>query len=168
VASNPGHIPAGGRENISVVVGTKDRGGSTLHKGFTVFTNDPAKARVKLVVSGKVKGYMSVAPGYVRLFGNAGEPLSRNVQIIPRTGYPFTILDIKAQDGKYLRYTLKPKGKGAGKEGYVLSVENTKKDAGDYRDAIIIKTDSKNKPSLKIPVYARIYNPSKGSEPKTK
>ncbi len=44
VASNPGQIPAGGKDKISVVVNTKNRGGGLLQKRFSVFTNDPKTA----------------------------------------------------------------------------------------------------------------------------
>lgn len=119
-------------------------------------------------MTGKVKGYVTVAPGYVRLFGPVGRPLRRTVQILPLDGHKFTIKEVKAQQDKFLRYNVKPMDKTSGKEGYLLLVENIKKDPGNYRDTIMIKTDSKKKPLLRIPVYARIHNPppSKGQSPK--
>jgi hypothetical protein len=158
VASNPGHIAAGGSENISVVVSTKNRGGATLHKGFTVITNDPSRSRIRLSVSGKVKGYIIVTPGYVRLTGPIGDPVQQTVILAPQKGYPFTIKKITAQRNEFLRFQLQPVGKDAAKAGYRLSVENTKSEAGNYHDTIIIDTDSPHKPTLRIPVYGRIFN----------
>jgi hypothetical protein len=159
VASNPGHIAAGGSEKISVVVSTKNKGGATLHKGFTVFTNDPNKPRIRLSVVGKVKGYILVLPVYVRLTGAVGEPLRQTVKLTPQKGYPFTIKSITAQRNEFVRYKLQPVDEGAEGSGYLLTVENTRTEAGNYHDTLIIETDSPHKPTLKIPVYGRIFNP---------
>lgn len=159
MASNPGRIPAGGKDKISVEVNTKNRGGSSLSKSFNVYTNDPAKPQVRLKITGKVKGYLTIAPAYVRLSGPVGRPISRTVQIMPLEGHPFAIKEIKAQQDRFLRYKVKPLKKSSGENGYLLLVENTKKEAGSYHDTIVIKTDSKHKPLLRIPVYGRIHNP---------
>lgn len=159
MASNPGRIPAGGKDKISVEVSTENRGGSSLSKSFKVYTNDPANPQVSLEVIGKVKGYLTVAPAFVRLSGPVGRPLSRTVQILPLEGHPFAIKEIKAREDRFLHYEIKPLKKSSGVNGYQLLVENTKKDAGNYRDTIMIKTDSKHKPVLYIPVYGRIHNP---------
>lgn len=162
MASNPGQIPVGDKEKISVVVNTRNRGGTSLHKGFTVFTNDPSRQRVRLEIIGKVKGYVTVAPAYVRLTGPAGQAISRSVRVIPREGYPFKIKKIQAQQDKYLQYRLQPLADRAGEEGYRLMVENTRSEAGTYHDTIIIETDSRHKPTLRIPVYGRIFDPEPG------
>ena len=159
MASNPGHIAAGGSENISVVVSTKNKGGATLNKGFTVFTNDPGKPRVRLSVVGKVKGYILVLPVYVRLTGAVGEPIQRTVKLTPQKGYPFTITKITAQSNEFVRFQLQPADESAEASGYLLTVENTRSEAGNYHDTLIIETDSPHKPTLKIPVYGRIFNP---------
>ena len=64
-----------------------------MHKGFTVYTNDPQKSQVRLEVSGKVNGYLTVAPNFVRLIGRVGEHLSQKVKITPMQGHPFTITE---------------------------------------------------------------------------
>ncbi len=151
-----------------MVVKTANRGGSTLEKGFTVFTNDPANAKIKLTVSVKVKGFVTVAPRSVRLFGKVGVPLSRSVQIVSVDGHQFAIKKVTAQQDKYLQYQVKPLEKSSGREGYLLLVENTKKEPGNYRDTILIKTDSKEKPELRIPVYGRIQAPPPPREPASK
>ncbi len=157
MASNPGQIPAGGKEKISVVVNTKSKGGSLLHKRFTVHTNDPTHKRINLVVSGRVKGYVDVSPNRVRFMGRPDDALSKVIQITPLEDFPFTIIKIKAREGKHLEYQLKPKGKNPAKDGYQLIVTNTMKEAGSYSDLITIETDSKKKPRLIIPVRGRIH-----------
>jgi hypothetical protein len=165
VASNPGQIPAGGKERISVKVNTRNRGGQKLHKGFTVYTNDPQKREVRLQVTGQVNAYLTVAPNYVRFFGRGDRPLRQTVKITPLEGHPFMIKEVKAQQGQNLRYELKPMGSDPGKNGYELVVENTMKEAGNYRDMITIQTDSKEQPLVTIPVYARIQKaPDQGQQ----
>jgi hypothetical protein len=147
-----------------VVVKTKNRGGSALQKGFTVYTNDPANRAVKLKLSGRVKAYVSIAPRSVRLFGNAGLPLSSTIQILPVDGHQFSIKEVTARTDKHLLYQVKPMDAASGKKGYLLLVENTMKEPGVYRDTILIKTDSRQKPELRIPVYGRIRAPSASGE----
>lgn len=169
MASNPGRIPAGGRDKISVEISTRNRGGGTLRKRFTVYTDDPSKPQAVLTVTGKVKGYLTVDPAYIRLVGPAGDAVSSEVQITPLEGYSFAIKEIQAQQGDNLRFQVKPEGSKRGQRGYLLLVENTKKEAGSYNDMIIIKTDSKQKPELRIPVFARLYKPNPvPGEPKSK
>jgi hypothetical protein len=165
VASNPGHISAGGREAISVEVHTSHRGGSKLHKAFTVYTNDPGKPEVRLVVSGKVKGYISLSPTFVRFVGLEGQSLSKAIDIKPLNGHAFAIKAVKLQKGEHLTFDLKPLGKTPGAEGYTLFVKNKMDTAGFYQDLIIVETDSARKPSLRIPVSARIRKKEAVSKP---
>lgn len=159
MASKPKPIPAGGRDKISVVVGTNKKGGRTLFRRFVVHTNDPKKKLVQLSVGGKVIGYVTIAPAYVRLEGPIGKPISRSVQIIALKDHPFNILDIHARHDEFIRYEIKPLDKATGRDGYQLKVENTKEGNGNYHDTIMIKTDSPHKPMLRINVSGRIYTP---------
>jgi hypothetical protein len=157
VASNPGQIPAGGREMISVAVSTQNRGGQTLHKGFTVYTNDPKKPQVRLEVTGKVDAYLTVAPRYVRFIGKIDQPLQQSIKITPLAGHPVTIKEVRIQQPENLHFQLKPLGDPPSQAGYELIVENARQEAGNYQDLITILTDSKEKPSITIPVYARLH-----------
>lgn len=137
-----------------------------MRKGFTVFTNDPAKSQVKLMVIGKVKGHISLSPAYIRFMGREGQPLSRTVTIKPLNGHTFNIQDVVTKEGKHLTYDLKPMGGDAAKHGYQLVVQNTMQTAGSYTDLITIKTDSEVKPTLRIPVSARIHKAPAQGQPK--
>lgn len=167
MASNPGQIPAGGKDHISVAVSTKNRGGETLHKGFTVYTNDPGVPQMRLEVTGKVNGYLTVAPTFVRLIGRVDQSLTQKVTITPQAGYPFTIKSVKAQKGENLHTKLTPLGPDPSKAGYELMVENTLHKAGNYRDLITLKTSSKEKPTINIPVFAHIHAVAKENQQKT-
>ena len=149
-----------------MVVSTKNRGGEKLHKGFTVYTNDRYRAQMRLEVVGRVLAYMTVSPTYVRFIGLVDQPLVQKIKIVPTPGHPLVIKEVKAQQGENLRYDVKPLGDDAKTAGYELVVENTLHRAGNYRDLITIRTDSKEKPSINIPVYARIQNPPDRAKPK--
>lgn len=121
--------------------------------------------QVRLQVTGQVNAYLTVSPRSVRLIGRADQALSQTVKIIPIQGHPFKIKDVKAQQGRNLRYELRPLGSDPEKYGYELVVQNAMQAAGNYRDLITIQTDSKEKPSVSIPIYARIHNaPDRGKQ----
>ncbi len=160
VASNPGQIPAGGRAVISVAVNTTNRGGGMLRKGFTVFTNDHASARVRLEVAGEVKAYLTIEPKFVRLSGVINQPLRQNIRITPTEGHVFTITEINIKQNSSLRYELKPLGQDT-KAGYELVVENSCETPGNYRDLISIRTDNTAKPLISIPVFISVKDVSK-------
>ncbi len=92
----------------------------------------------------------------------------KTVKIIPEPKYPFKIEEVRAQKGKEIRFELKPL-KDLEQAGYELIVENLKKTKGTYSDAIILKTDSKVKPEIKIHVYGDILDkPRKKKKTKPK
>lgn len=57
-----------------------------------------------------------------------------------------------------IRFTLEEAKPPRG-TGYILTVENLKKEKGRYYDLISLKTDSKIKPLIKINVYGQIMEP---------
>jgi hypothetical protein len=156
VASNPGQIPAGGKDKISVVVTTAGRGGQSLVKHFKVHTNDPRQPQVDLVVKGKIAGYATITPKRVVLVGRLGEPVSSQVRIIPQEGYPFTIKAAKAATGSNIQVALKPLGDKPAKDGYLLTVTSISETVGSYGDYIELSTDLKEKPTIGIPVSGRL------------
>jgi hypothetical protein len=146
------------------VVNTKNRGGGTLRKRFNVKTNDPRNGRFTLVVKGEVRAYIPVKPKRVRLRGRVGEKVQNTVLIERLKAHPFRVKAVKARDGKHLRFELKEGNPG--KDGYRLVVTNTMKEAGSYHDVITIETDSKAKPTLRIPISARILAAAKQGQRK--
>lgn len=159
MASNPGRIPAGGKDKISVVVHTNNRGGTYLNKRFAVYTNDIKRSQIHLKVAGQVKAYIDYSPKYIRFYGNTGQSLKEVIKVVPDQAYPFKIKKVKMREGKHLRYELKPLSPNKGPGGYQLIVYNTLDTEGNYRDDITIETDSKMKPKLIIPVSGKIKNP---------
>ena len=109
-----------------------------------------------------------IKPAIVSLRGYTGATIKRTIAIRPRPKYPFKITDIKPKDGRFIKIDVKD-DPTPGKKGYLLTVENTKRDRGSYQDTIIVKTDSNLKPELSLPVYGFVRNrPATTQKSKTK
>lgn len=116
------------------------------------------------MVKGYVKRFATIRPTRVQLNGTAGEAISQTVAIIPEKEYPFAITEKNAQKGDEIRFSLKEKPGKTGTE-YELTVENSRKTAGQYHDIIVLKTDNPLKPELKIRVYGKIRVPKSKDKP---
>ncbi len=127
-----------------------------MKKSATVVTNDPDTAEFVLTMQGEVDSFATVTPAYLRLYGIAGEKISGKVAILPSEKYPFNILEVKAQNGQYIKFNLERDLKG-NKPGYTLAVENLMEQEGRYYDTIQLKTDNKIKPFITVKVYGNIF-----------
>ena len=87
--------------------------------------------------------------------GFVGDPIKGSVAIIPEKKYSFKILNLRAKDGKYIKYQLE-ETKESDTTAYKLNIENLKTDAGRYYDSIILETDSKIRPQIDVRVYGYI------------
>ncbi|MBI9092009.1 MAG: DUF1573 domain-containing protein [Desulfobacterium sp.] len=153
-------IPPGGTGIISMKVDTRGYGGKNLRKSIAVLTNDTATPEYRLTVSGPVKKFVTIDPPVLRFRGKIGDKLESVVNIIPERKYPFSITKIRARNGKNIRYELSEKTSTAGAKEYSVTVANVKKDAGSYYDVLILETDSKIQPEIKISVAARLVAPN--------
>lgn len=75
--------------------------------------------------------------------------------------YPFKIRKVEAEKGEDIKVSYK-KMNGQSPVEYKLTVESTKKTSGRFFDTIIIRTDSKYRPELKIYVFGNITEELKG------
>lgn len=114
---------------------------------------------MRLDISGKIDKFATILPEGVRLSGPLGTTIGGKVKIIPQEKYPFSITEVKALDGKNILFKLEETSDPQEK-GYLLHIENTKKDAGRYRDTIVLKTSSELKPELQIRIYGNIFDPN--------
>ena len=89
------------------------------------------------------------------MHGIVGDPIKGSVTIIPEKKYPFKILNLRAQDGKNIKYRLEEADE-SDTTVYKLNIENLKTDAGRYYDSIILETDSKIRPQINVRVYGYI------------
>ncbi len=128
-----------------------------LKKSIAVFTDDPVASRITLTISGNIVNFAKIKPKYVRLVGNAGTDIKTTITITREEAYPFSIVEAKARNGKDISIDIKEFENTDGK-GYTLTIENKKKIVGRYADTVVLKTDSKVKPIITIPVYGQIIS----------
>jgi hypothetical protein len=102
-----------------------------------------------------VERFADVRPERVRLAGPAGRPLSAEVEIVPRNGFPFTIGQIQAKNGQFIRFAITERCSD-GKNRCVIRVENTRTEKGGYYDVLYVHTDSKIRPSIPIQITGLI------------
>ena len=130
-----------------------------MSKGARVKTNDTGKPEHILTMTGRVEKFADITPRFLRMVGMAGQPMSGLATITPKKKYDFKIIKVFAEKGVDIKVNLAPRPEGT--PGYILTVENLKKTIGRYYDTVIIKTDSKLKPILKIKVYGNIIKSKK-------
>jgi hypothetical protein len=123
-----------------------------MRKTAGVFTNDKSRPRQNLIITGQVEKFVTINPRHVNLRGTAGDAIKTKVTLIPEKKYPFKILNVRARNGKYIKFQLE-EVQLSDNTGYEIRVENLKKDAGRFYDTIILDTDSKIRPHLDVRVY---------------
>ncbi len=93
------------------------------------------------------------------MMGMTGQPVSGLATIIPKKKYDFKIIKAFAEKGENIKVNLSSRPEG--NPGYILTVGNLKKTIGRYYDTVVLKTDSKIKPIIKIKVYGNIIKAKK-------
>ena len=140
-----------------------------MQKTIEVFTNVPASSRIVLSISGPVLNFARIEPKYARLVGKAGTKIRKEISITREKDYPFNILQANARSGKDIAFTIEEFSKD-GVDGYLLTIENKRTEAGRYADTLTLTTDSPIKSTLKIPVYGQVVpvNPEPPGKPAQK
>ena len=137
-----------------------------MKKSAGVYTNDKKRPQQNLVISGQVETFVTIRPKHANMRGTVGDPIKGTVTIIPEKKYPFRILNLRAKDGKHIKYQLK-ETKESNTIAYKLNIENLKTEAGRYYDSIILETDSELRPQLSVKVYGYL-RPRKLQQPGSK
>ncbi len=125
-----------------------------------VITNDPVNKSLNLKIEGPVKKFVTITPKRVRISGEVGEEIKTTVSIIPEKDYPFKILEVKPLKKDNIKVSFEEIKKKDRTE-YLITVTNLKDMKARYFDSIMVKTDSKDRPELKISVYGNIYEKKK-------
>lgn len=141
---------------MELKVDTKGYGGRTLRQTAKVISDDPEKSEFQIVVTGKVDRFVTIRPSRVRLSGQVGSLIKEKVAIVPEAKYPFKLQEVKAEKGEYIKYSLNQVQTPNGLE-YELDVINQKDAVGRYMDTLVLTTDSKVMPELRIVVYGNIF-----------
>ncbi len=145
---------------------TRNKGGHTIRKHATLFTNDEKNPRLKLTISGSVDQFVTIKPNRVKLRGIAGDEIKRKVTITPKKQYPFKIVKVSAKNGKDIHFELLEE-KGEQGPVYALLIENKRLQHGRYFDMITLETDSKIQPKLSIRVYGDLRQPAEEKKEQT-
>ena len=109
-----------------------------------------------MTILGNVEKYATITPPVVNLYGPIGKQIKRSATIAPEEKYPFKIVNVRAKSGKNINYKLE-EIKGPKVVKYILTIENIKKEKGQYHDVIYLKTNNKIHPEIKIRVYGNIF-----------
>ncbi len=125
-----------------------------------VITNDPVNKSLNLKIEGPVKKFVTITPKRVRISGEVGEEIKTTVSIIPEKDHPFKILEVKPLKKDNIKVSFEEIKKKDRTE-YLITVTNLKDMKVRYFDSIMVKTDSKDRPELKISVYGNIYEKKK-------
>ena len=133
-----------------------------MKKKAEVISNDPARPRLALTVSGDVDLFAQIKPQHIIIRGYAGESLRRQLTVVPSRQSPFSITDVKAKHGENIKIAWKAKDSPQGKT-YIIDVENTRTERGRYHDTLYLITDSALRP--KIPIQVRGSIAAKQTKP---
>ena len=147
MASYTRQIPPGGEGKVTLKVNTYNKGGHTIRKHATLFTNDKKNPRLKLTISGSVDKFVTIRPNRVKLRGVVGDAIKRKVTITPEKKYPFKIVKVSAKEGKDIHFELSEEKSETG-PFYALLIENKRAQTGRYFDMITLETDSHIQPKL--------------------
>lgn len=131
-------------------------GGRELRKSAVVETNDPRNPAITLKISGKVARFATITPNSVQFTGPVGTEMTAVVRIVPEPQYPFAVLSIAPQKGESIRCSFQQVTE-SGLPVYLVHVENLKTDKGRYYDVVLVKTDSRIRPVIKISIYGNLY-----------
>lgn len=143
---------------------TNGFGGSRLNKNAVVYTDDPAKPRQTLVVSGLVGEIATIIPKRVVLRGIAGKPIKGMVTIVPKEKYQFKITAAMARYGNKIQFKYE-EIQNSDPKGYLLTIENLLTHKGRYADTVILKTDSPIRPEITIQVFGDIADAAQAGIP---
>lgn len=99
-----------------------------------------------------------MTPKKINLRGTVGETITLSAMIVPEEKYRFNVTKAKVMKGKDIDFTWEEYKRDKG-NAYILTVNNLKKEKGRYTDTIILDTDSRIQPQIRIGVYGNILEP---------
>lgn len=123
-------------------------------KSATVHSNDPQQPKVRIGISCIVKQYISVKPSNrVSLVGFEGEKINKEATITSLEDQLFKITEITSDIDDKIKYKLKTKKKG---REYTIEIKNRSTEEGSFQGKIVLKTNSKKKPHIVLPVHVSL------------
>ena len=130
-----------------------------MTKTILVKTNDPENKTLSLVVTGQVELLAEINPQAVYLNGKVGDTLEAVVSITPSEKYAFTVLGLEKKNNSRIEAKLIHPEKGS--KSWQIKIKCSSYKAEDLYDDLIIKTDSKYRPTMEIRVSAMFLEKKK-------
>lgn len=151
-------IAPGAKGTITVNFDTRGYQGREVTRTIIVHTNDKTAPSTALEITAFVENPVNVEPARVSFTGRPQENLVSTVTITPSASFPLNIVTAQARFGSNIRYELSqaPQKAANGQTVYLLTVYNTKEEAGRYFDEIILTTDSSAVPEITVKVNGHI------------
>jgi len=146
-------VPPGGAGEIKATFKSKGYSGS-VKKSVTVATNDPENPTVRLTLKGKVVAEVTVDPRYVN-FGNVQKdklPDPKKLEIELREGKGLRIEGVRSENPSIL---VKVKKADEACAEYLVSLAGDVP-TGRVAGQIIVRTNSKKNPDVKVSVHAYV------------
>ena len=111
---------------------------------------------MNITLSCQVKEYVRVEPGKnINLSGFKGDRVKERITITSFEEEPLEITDITSTVGDKISYKLKTVEKG---KQFTIDVETHSREEESFRGQIILKTTSRKKPHIMLPVYGNVKN----------
>jgi hypothetical protein len=126
-----------------------------MRKTAEIHSDDKNHPILRIEISGVVEKIVTIIPRAISLRGYVGDDIKKSVTIIPEKKYDFKITKVRARNGKHIKLVLQ-EIKDTGRTEYSLTVENLLAKEGRYSDLVIMETDSKIKPEVKVKVYGNL------------
>jgi hypothetical protein len=154
VASYTKEIPPGKDGKISVVFDSKGSGGQDVEHKIRVETDDPETGNFDLMVTGHVDPIVIIDPEKVILEGEAGKGIETGLSITPDPRHPLKVISVESKKGNVLCSINEVKASNPAR--YMITVKNLRKEKGEYKDIIYLKTDSDIRPGISVRVTVNI------------
>jgi hypothetical protein len=149
-------IPPGLTGKISVLIITDTRGGTEVSGTIRALTNDPSNPEITIDVSCPIKQIAAIDPFKIMLTGSYNSDLKGTSIVIPEPDFPFAITGIKPKKGMDISHSFREILQD-GRKAYEITVTNTRKQKGIYRDTLFIQTDHPRRPEFRIRVQGEVF-----------
>lgn len=144
--------PPGGEGKIQIRIDTKGLLGP-LRENVRVYTNDPGRPQVILVVKADVKPVITLSRRFVNFYGMEGERMAQEVEITAEMKKPLLLKPIQfSLEGK-LTYAIEEIEEG---KRYKIRIENIPGPARLFRGFLKLGTNYPEKPEVTIWIWARM------------
>ena len=154
-------IPAGGSDYIQATYHTNGRPGHAT-KFITVTSNDPANPSFQLQLDMTVQRDVDVQPDRLYLYGlKHGQPHSSTLKVLGKAGEDLQVLSAVASANVVTVTSISPyRDEPSKRSGASIQVDvPVTQPIGSFTDTITIKTSSKKKPEVSVPVLGEIVGP---------